>query len=83
MGLVPALEAGGQTGISFFRVSMGGNPNTWFGVSRHSSWAELDPPGPLDGMSDRARSSLLDKAADMSMGDSENLVIRYRADMSY
>lgn len=81
--LLPALEAGGQTGVSYFRVHMGGNPNTWFGVTRHASWAELDPPGPLDGMSNRARSSLLDKAADMSMGVNENLVIQHRADMSY
>jgi len=81
--LLPALRAGGQTGVSYYRVLNGGNSNTWFGVTRHANWAEMDPPGPLADMSDRQRSSMLDKAAGLQTGVSENIVIRHRADMSF
>lgn len=81
--LAPALRKGGATGVSWFRVVAGGNTNTWFSTSRQDNWSEMDQPGPLDSMSDKSRNALLDKAAELTMGNGEDLVIRYRPDMSY
>jgi len=81
--LLPALRAGGQTGVSYFRTLNGGNTNTWFGVTRHANWAEMDPPGPLADMSERQRNSLLEKAAELQTGTGELHIIRHRADLSF
>lgn len=80
--LMPALREGGQTGVSWQRVVTGGNPNTWFSVTQHSTFAEMDAPGPLDYMNERRRTSMLDEASSMTSG-TEILVMRYRADLSY
>ena len=81
--LIPNLREGGQDGASWYRVHTGGNPDTWFGATRHSSWAELDPPGPLDFMGERRRNSMLDEAAEMRSGFSRNLVLVHRPELSY
>jgi hypothetical protein len=80
--LLPGLRDGGATGVSFYRIRSGGDSNTWFGVTRHASWAELDGPGPLSGLSERQRNSMFGDAEELQTGG-ENLVLRYRADMSY
>ncbi|HEY5763974.1 MAG TPA: hypothetical protein VIS73_12265 [Rhodocyclaceae bacterium] len=80
--LMPALREGGQTGVSWQKVVTGGNPSTWFGVTEYSSFAQMDPPGPLDYMNERRRASMLDEAWSMTSG-AKILVMRYRADLSY
>lgn len=80
--LLPGLRDGGETGVSFFRIIAGGNTNTWFSVTRHSSWAELDEPGPFADLSERQRNAIFEDAEEMQVGG-ENLVLQYRADLSY
>lgn len=80
--LLPGLRNGGETGVSFYHITSGGNTNTWFSVTRHANWAELDEPGPFAGLSERQRNAIFDDAEDMQVGG-ENLVLQYRADLSY
>ena len=80
--LLPGLQDGGETGVSFYRIRSGGDPNTWFSVTRHASWADLDGPGPFSGLSERQRNSIFGDAEELQTGG-ENLVVQYRADMSY
>ena len=80
--LLPGLRESGETGVSFYRIIAGGNVETWFGVTRYSSWAELDKPGPFAGLSERQRNNIFDDAAKMQVGG-ENLVLQYRAELSY
>ena len=68
--------------MSFYRITAGGNVETWFGVTQYSSWAELDEPGPFAGLSERQRNNIFDDAAKMQVGG-ENLVLQYRAELSY
>lgn len=81
--LLPQLKKGGVSGIAWYRGVTGMSGDTWFSVTRHPSYADMDPPGPLDHMGAEAVAELLGKSASMYTGDNQDLVVSYRADMSY
>jgi hypothetical protein len=81
--LLPELREGGATGLNWYKVVTGGNGHTWFNITRHPNHADMDPPGPLGHMSARQIQSLLGKSAEMQTGSNEDLVVQYRADLSY
>lgn len=81
--LLPELKKGGATGIAWYRGVTGMNGNTWFSITRHPNYADMDPPGPLEHMGAEAVAELLSKSASMQTGDNQDLVVAYRADMSY
>jgi antibiotic biosynthesis monooxygenase (ABM) superfamily enzyme len=80
--LVPALKKGGEKGVTFSHIWMGGNNTTWISATRVDNWAELKGPRPLDYMSDKDRDALF-ALADGMVVSSENRMLRFRADMSY
>ncbi len=79
--LSPALKEGGAD-VTFSHVTLGGNNRTWISATSHENWAELDGPGPLSHMSDAAIDGMLD-AGNSLVVESENRILRYRADLSY
>lgn len=81
--LLPELRKGGATGVAWYRGVTGMSGNTWFSITRHPNYADMDPPGPLEHMGAEAVAELLGKSASMQTGDSQDLVVAYRADMSY
>ncbi len=80
--LVPALTAGGASGVSFGHVALGGDTNLWVSASRVANWTEIDGPGPLAAMSEEERAALFAPYGDM-VTKSEVRVLRYRTDLSY
>lgn len=59
--LVPAFREGNAKGYNVSNVLMGDEVGTWVSSLRIDSWADLDGPGPLAHMSDRARDNLLEE----------------------
>ena len=80
--LVPALKAGGASGVSFTHVALGGDSNLWLNATRVANWTEIDGPGPLASMSEEERADLFAPYGDM-ITKSEVRILRYRADLSY
>lgn len=80
--LVPALKAGGSNGWNVSDVRMGDNTNTWISSTRIDSWAQLDGPGPLTHLSDRARRNLLEDYNER-LESSRVEVIRFVPELSY
>lgn len=79
--LVPHLKMGGVKNVAFSRIQMGGNNNTWIGATWVANWAKMDGEGPLDHMGDKQRQAMLD-AGNALLVETENRVIRYRADLN-
>ncbi len=79
--LSPALKKGGAD-VTWSHVVLGGNNRTWIGATYLDNWAEMDGPGPFADMSEGERDALLGPSADMVV-ESENRLLRYRADLSY
>ena len=80
--LVPALKAGGASGITFSHVALGGDTNLWVSTGRVASWAEIDAPGPLAAMSEEELDALFAPYGDM-VTSSEVRVLRFVAALSY
>jgi hypothetical protein len=80
--LVPALKAGGAKGNRFSRVVAGGNTDLWVSTSAIPSFAALDSPGPLAGLSDEERGEIFADYGDM-VWESEVRIIRFREDLSH
>jgi hypothetical protein len=79
--LVPHLKMGGVKSRTQSRMVMGGNNNTWVSATFHENWTELASAGPLDHMGADARNAML-KAGDSLLVESENKILRFRADLS-
>ncbi len=79
--LSPALKKGGAD-VTFSHVVLGGNNRTWISGTYLDNWAAMDGPGPLAYMSEDEVDSLLEPANAMVV-ESENRLLRYRADLSY
>jgi hypothetical protein len=79
--LSPALKEGGGD-VTFSHVVLGGNNRTWISGTYLDNWAQMDGPGALAHMSEDEIDALLGPA-DAMVVDSENRLLRYRADMSY
>jgi hypothetical protein len=58
--LRPALVEGNAGGWNVSNVTLGDDANTWVSSTRLDSWAQMDGPGPLSHLSERARENLLD-----------------------
>jgi hypothetical protein len=80
--LVPALKAGGATGVNFSRVVFGGDTNRWVSGSRIENMDALNGPRPLNSLSDEERDELFAGLGDM-VWESESRILRYRADLSH
>jgi len=78
--LVPALRKGGVKAATFQRIQTGGNNHTWISGTAHANWAEMDEPA-LGYMNARDRDALL-AAANALTVETENRIVRYRADLS-
>jgi len=81
--LLPELKEGGAMGVAWYRGVTGMSGDTWFSITRHPNYADMDPPGPLEHMGEEAIARLLGKSAAMLTGDNQDLVVSYQADMSY
>ena len=80
--LSPALKKGGAD-VNFSHITLGGNNRTWINATFLDNWAEMDGEGPLAAhMSEAEIDALLGPAAEMVV-ESENRLLRYRADLSY
>jgi hypothetical protein len=79
--LSPALKKGGAD-VTFSHITLGGNNRTWISATYLENWAAMDGEGPLSHMSDNAIDGMLDAANNMVV-ESENRLLRYRADLSY
>ena len=79
--LSPALKKGGAD-VNFSHITIGGNNRTWINATFLENWAEMDGEGPLAHMSGGERDALLGPSAEMVV-ESENRLLRYRADLSY
>jgi hypothetical protein len=79
---IPALKAGGATGLTVSRVYQGGDRNTWIFARLVDNWAQLDSPGALAHMSEEERIALLAGFGDMIWGQ-ERRMLRYREDLSF
>lgn len=80
--LVPALREGNTRGWNISDVRQGDDVNTWVSASRLDSWADLDGPGGLGHMSERARGNLFEDYGDM-VHSSRVELIRHLPDLSY
>jgi len=80
--LVPALKAGNGRGWSVSDVRLGEDVNTWISATRIDSWEQMDGPGPLSHMSERARNNLLDDYFER-VESSRTELIRHLPDLSY
>ncbi len=80
--LMPALKKGGVKGFGYSRVAIGGNNNTWYGTTLLANWSVLDGPGPFADMDDKKVDAML-AAGNALLVNSENRILRYRADLSY
>jgi len=79
--LVPNLKKGGVRNRTQSRMVMGGNNNTWVSATFHDSWTDRASDGPLQHMGADARNAML-KAGDSMLVESENKILRFRADLS-
>ncbi len=79
--LSPALKEGGAD-VTFSHIVLGGNNRTWISATSLENWAAMDGEGPLSHMSDNAIDGMLGAANHMVV-ESENRLLRYRADLSY
>jgi len=80
--LSPALIKGGAN-VTFSHIAIGGNNRTWINATWLENWAEMDGDGPLAAhMSEDEIAALLGPADEMVV-ESENRLLRYRADLSY
>ena len=79
--LVPALKNAGATGVTFNRVSYGGDINMWVSGSRIPNVAALNGPGPLASLGEEEMAAVFEGLGDM-IWLSERKLLRYRADMS-
>jgi len=80
--LLPALKAGGASGVSFAHVALGGDSNLWVTATRVANWTEIDGPGQLPAISEEERADLFAPYGDM-VTKSEVRILRCRADLSY
>ncbi len=80
--LVPALREGNSKSYSVSDIRIGGDPSTWISARRIDSWAQLDGPGPLSHLSNRARERVFDGWSDM-IHSSRVEMIRLLPDLSY
>jgi hypothetical protein len=80
--LLPALIAGGATGVSFNHTSQGGSSAMCTMTAEVANWAEFDGDGALSHLSPGERAGLFANWDDM-VESSEVLVGAYRADLSY
>ena len=80
--LSPALKKGGAD-VNFSHITLGGNNRTWINATFLDNWAEMDGEGPLAAhMSEAEVDALLGPTREMVV-ESENRLLRYRADLSY
>ena len=80
--LAPALRDGGTTSWTVSDVRYGENVNLWISARRIGSFAELDGPGPLAHLSDRARDNLFDDYFE-NLVSSRVEIIRFIPELSY
>ena len=79
--LSPALKEGGAD-VTFSHIALGGNNRTWISATYLENWAAMDGEGPLSHMSANEIDGMLDAANNMVV-ESENRLLRHRADLSY
>lgn len=80
--LFPILKKKGIKGYSVGRVNLGGDTSTWVSARFIDSWAELDEPNIFADLSEEERDDLFELAREVNRG-SRNLMLRYRAGLSY
>ena len=80
--LRPNLVEGNSRGWNVSEVRIGDDVNTWISATRIDSWEQLDGPGPLAHMSERARNNMLEDYFDRAASVRTEL-IRYLPDQSY
>lgn len=80
--LVPALKEGGVEGVNFAQVVAGDDNNMWISASRVDNYAALDGPGPFAGKSERQIDGIMRDGNSMML-NSQNVLMRYRPDLSY
>ena len=79
--LSPVLKKGGAD-VTWSQVILGGNNRTWISATYLENWAAMDGEGAFADMSEAEIDALLGPSADMVV-ESENRLLRYRADLSY
>ncbi len=79
--LSPALKKGGAD-VTWSHVVLGGNNRTWINATYLDNWAAMDGEGPFADMSEEEIDALLSPSGKMVV-ESENRLLRYRADLSY
>ena len=80
--LAPALSEGGTSAWNVSDVRYGDNVNMWISARRIDSFADLDAPGPLAHMSDRARNNMFGNYFDRLVS-SRVEIIRFVPELSY
>ncbi|MBK1876196.1 hypothetical protein [Pelagicoccus mobilis] len=80
--LVPALRDANESGITFGRITLGGNPRTFISASRFDVWNEMDEPGPFADMSDEESEAFFAEYNECVV-DARNLVLRYVPALSH
>ncbi len=79
--LSPVLKEAGED-VTWSHVVLGGNNRTWISATYLDNWAEMDGAGPFANMSEGEIDALLGPSGDMVV-ESENRMLRYRADLSF
>ncbi len=80
--LVPALREGNTKGWNVSSVTAGDDVNTWISARRLDAWADLDGPGPLSHLSQRAWNNLLDDYNERAHSARVE-IIRFLPELSY
>jgi hypothetical protein len=80
--LLPALREAGVTGFFVNRVVLGGSNQTWVSFASIDNFASTQTNVLAESMGERQAAQMIQRGADMLV-HTEDLIVRYRADLSF